>query len=58
MPVRATREPEPDRLRRNWNEILQELLVTQTGSQTVAGFLLRLPFQQRVNELGTFQVSV
>ncbi len=57
-PGQASGEPEPDRLQRNWNEILQELRVTQTGSQIITGFLLTLPFQQRFNDLDTFQVSV
>ncbi len=57
-PGNAANDPEPERLRRNWNEILQELRVTQTGSQIITGFLLTLPFQQRFSELDTFQVSV
>ena len=57
-PGHASGEPEPDRLRRNWNEILQELRVTQTGSQIITGFLLTLPFAQRFNDLDTFQISV
>lgn len=32
---------------RNWNELLQELRVTQTGLQILTGFLVTLPFQQR-----------
>jgi O-antigen/teichoic acid export membrane protein len=32
---------------RNWNELLQELRVTQTGVQLLTAFLLSLPFQQR-----------
>ncbi len=32
---------------RNWNEILQELRVTQTGTQILGGFLLALAFQPR-----------
>jgi len=52
------REPEKLRLQRNWNEILQELRVTQTGSQIITGFLLTLPFQQRFGELDAFQVQV
>lgn len=52
------REPERLRLQRNWNEILQELRVTQTGSQIITGFLLTLPFQQRFGDLDAFQVNV
>ena len=57
-PGPSTGEPGPDRLSRNWNEILQKLRVTQTGSQILTGFLLTLPFQQRFSDLDTFQVSV
>ena len=31
-------------LDRNWNELLQELRVAQTGTQILTGFLLTLPF--------------
>jgi hypothetical protein len=40
-----------ERLDRNWNELLQELRVVQTGVQLLTGFLLTLPFQQRFTEL-------
>jgi Family of unknown function (DUF6328) len=43
---------------RNWNEILQELRVTQTGTQIFTGFLLTIAFQTRFGELTTFQVRV
>ena len=55
--------PEPDtdgterdetatqRADRNWDELLQELRVTQTGIQILSGFLLTLPFQQRFTAL-------
>ncbi len=45
------RETPMERLDRNWNEILQELRVTQTGIQILTGFLLTVPFQQRFEEL-------
>ncbi|MFF1876120.1 DUF6328 family protein, partial [Kitasatospora herbaricolor] len=38
-------------------EILQELRVTQTGTQIISGFLLSIVFQQRFHELDTFQVG-
>ncbi len=44
-------ESTSERLDRNWNEILQELRVTQTGIQILTGFLLTVPFQQRFTEL-------
>src|SRR6478752_6931348 len=43
---------------RNWNELLQEFRVFQTGTQIVAAFLLTLPFQQRFRELPPFDVVV
>ena len=33
-------ETENERMDRNWNELLQELRVTQTGTQILSGFLL------------------
>lgn len=35
------------RLDRNWNELLQEMRVMQTGVQILAAFLVVLPFQAR-----------
>ena len=36
-----------ERLDRQWNELLQELRVSQTSVQLLTAFLLSLPFQQR-----------
>jgi len=47
-----------ERMDRNWNEILQELRVTQTGTQILTGFLLAIAFQNRFAELNTFQQRV
>ncbi len=44
-------ETEIERLDRNWNSLLQELRVVQTGVQLLTGFLLTLPFQQRFEVL-------
>lgn len=44
-------ETELQRLDRNWNSLLQELRVVQTGVQLLTGFLLTLPFQQRFDVL-------
>lgn len=44
-------ETEIERLDRNWNNLLQELRVVQTGVQLLTGFLLTLPFQQRFGVL-------
>jgi len=51
-------ETEFARLDRNWSEILQELRVTQTGTQILTGFLLTLAFQPRFDDLDQFQVDV
>ena len=53
--------PDPDdydRLSLNWNELLQELRVIQTGVQILTGFLLTVPFTQRFGELNDLQVGV
>ena len=39
------------RMDRNWIELLQELRVTQTGTQILTGFLLAVAFQQKFDEL-------
>lgn len=39
-------ESDDERLDRNWDELLQELRITQTGLQLLSGFLLTLPFTQ------------
>lgn len=44
-------ETETERYDRNWRDIQQELRITQTGTQLLAGFLLTLPFQQRFSTL-------
>jgi len=44
-------EDATERVDRNWAELLQELRVTQTGVQLLAGFLLTLPFQERFSDL-------
>ncbi|MGM0386753.1 MAG: DUF6328 family protein [Actinomycetota bacterium] len=49
-------ETPEERSDRNWNELLQELRVMQTGTQILTGFLLTLPFQSRFTELDQFQV--
>lgn len=51
-------ETEFARLDRNWSEMLQELRVTQTGTQILTGFLLTLAFQPRFADLDAFQVDV
>ena len=46
---------EEEAVDRNWNELLQELRVTQTGLQILTGFLATLPFQQRFSTLSDGQ---
>ncbi len=58
MPGDGRDESQNERLDRNWAEILQELRVTQTGTQILTGFLLTLAFQQRFTELDAFQIDV
>src|SRR4051794_12317223 len=51
-------EDEHERLNRNFNELLQELRVTQTGVQILTGFLLTLPFTDRFKALDGLQKGV
>ena len=51
------RETDDERITRNWDELLQELRVTQTGSQILAGFLLTVPFSSRWSSLTDLQVG-
>jgi hypothetical protein len=53
--ARARGETEAEQADRNWNELLQELRVSQTGVQLLTAFLLSLPFQQRFTTLGAEQ---
>lgn len=52
------RETALEKADRNWNDLLQELRVLQTGIQILTGFLLTLPFQPRFQELTPVQVLV
>jgi Family of unknown function (DUF6328) len=51
----ARDEAPQERADRNWNELLQELRVSQTGVQVLAGFLVTLPFQSGFETLDSFQ---
>lgn len=51
-------ESPEQRADRNWNDLLQELRVVQTGVQLLTAFLLTLPFQQRFAELDQVHVNV
>lgn len=51
-------ETETERSDRNWNELMQELRVTQTGIQILTAFLLTLPFQPRFADLSSSQQGI
>jgi uncharacterized membrane protein len=51
-------ESHDERLDRNWDELLQELRITQTGLQLLSGFLLTLPFTQVFASLDSGQQSL
>ena len=57
-PTDGRNESQDERMDRNWNEMLQELRVTQTGTQILTGFLLAIAFQNRFEDLSTFQHRV
>ncbi|GAA3211377.1 DUF6328 family protein [Microbacterium terregens] len=48
-------ETPEERADRNWNEVLQELRVMQTGTQILTGFLLALAFQPAFADLDADQ---
>jgi multisubunit Na+/H+ antiporter MnhE subunit len=58
MQTDGRQETPNERADRNWNELLQELRVMQTGVQILTGFLLTLPFQSRFADLDQYQVNV
>jgi hypothetical protein len=47
-----------ERMDRNWNELLQEMRVTQTGTQILSGFLLTIAFQPTFHGLPTFDKTI
>lgn len=51
-------ETEQERYDRNWGELLQEIRVTQMGTQIMTGFLLAAAFQDRMADLTSFQRTV
>jgi hypothetical protein len=51
-------ETPAERADRNFNDILQELRVTQTGVQVLFSLLLTVPFTQRFEEVSDFQKDV
>ena len=51
-------ETEAQRLDRNWNALLQELRVLETGTQILTGFLLTVAFQQTFSKLDQAEVTI
>jgi hypothetical protein len=51
-------ETRAERADRNFNDILQELRVTQTGVQVLFSLLLTVPFSQRFETVTPFQKNV
>jgi hypothetical protein len=51
-------ESEAQRADRNFNDILQELRVTQTGVQILFGFLLTMPLQARFGQLDRYEKAL
>ncbi|KJL28505.1 DUF6328 family protein [Microbacterium oxydans] len=47
-----------ERADRNWDELMQELRVMQTGTQILTGFLLAVAFQPRFTDMDALQVDV
>jgi hypothetical protein len=58
LPADGRDETPEERADRNWTEIVQELRVTQTGTQILAGFLLTVAFQQTFAGLESYQKTV
>ena len=54
-PTTRRDETKAERLDRNWNDMLQELRVVQTGVQLLSGFLLTLPFTERFGDIDVWQ---
>jgi len=54
----ARHETPTARLDRNWNDLLQELRVAQTGVQLLTGLLLTVPFQARFDQLERQEIAV
>lgn len=58
LPGDGRRESANERADRNWEDLMQELRVMQTGSQILTGFLLAVAFQPRFSELDRSQVAL
>ena len=58
LPDDGRDETPNERADRNWDELLQELRVMQTGTQILGGFLLAVAFQSRFTELDSYQLTL
>jgi hypothetical protein len=54
----ARGESEAERIDRNFNDLLQELRVSQAGVQILFAFLLTLAFSQRFEDINSFQRTI
>ncbi|MEV7398085.1 DUF6328 family protein [Aeromicrobium sp. NPDC092404] len=54
----SAQDSQKEKIDRNWQELLQELRVAQTGVQILTGFLLTLPFTPRFHELADSRHAV
>jgi hypothetical protein len=54
----ARHETTTARLDRNWDDLLQELRVAQTGVQLLTGLLLTVPFQARFDQLERQEIVI
>ena len=57
-PTDGRNETQDERMDRNWEELLQELRVTQTGNQILTAFLFAVAFQPRFTSLDAFERTV
>jgi hypothetical protein len=57
-PTDGRNETEAERLDRNWNALLQELRVLETGTQILTGFLLTVVFQQTFSKLDPAEIGI
>lgn len=57
-PLDGRDETQDQRSDRNWNELLQEVRATQTGTQILSGFLLTVAFQPRFASLDSVQHTI
>jgi hypothetical protein len=58
MPSDAPKETEAERLNRNFDDLLQELRVSQNGTQILFAFLLTVPFSNGFTKVTSFQEAI